>query len=186
MSSQRPEPLRTVARRNRDRILEVARDALAASGDASLNSIARKAGVGPATLYRHFPTRESLMLAVHRQDVEQLVSLATVLLAGHPPLDALRLWLDRLAHYARIKHGVADVLRAATGDPAAGAPLTGALAVLLEACDRAGVIRPGMGPADVLLLTAFLWHPDPPPGRDQARRLLAVTLDGLRAGATAG
>ncbi|MEO3812319.1 TetR/AcrR family transcriptional regulator [Sphaerisporangium sp. B11E5] len=181
MSSQRPEPLRAVARRNRDRILEVARDALTASADASLNSIAKKAGVGPGTLYRHFPTRESLVLAVYRHDVEHLAGLAAVLLAAYPPLEALRVWLDRLAHYGRVRRGLADALRGATGDAPTGDPLTGALATLLEACERAGVIRPGITPGDVLLLTGFLWRTAPA----RAGRLLDIVLDGLHAGAPA-
>src|SRR5260370_5217150 len=110
------ETLRTDARENKGRILEVARDPLAADPEASLNSIAKKAGVGPGTLYRHFPNRESLVLAVYRYDVQQLVDSAPALLKQHQPLEALRLWFDRLAYYGRIKHGLADVLHAATSD----------------------------------------------------------------------
>jgi AcrR family transcriptional regulator len=84
------EPLRSNARQNRERILEVAHDALTASSTASLNSIARKAGVGIATLYRHFPSREALVLAVYRHEVQRLVDAAPVLLKTHPPIDALR------------------------------------------------------------------------------------------------
>src|SRR3954468_12890029 len=107
---------RADALQNRARIVEVARDALTADGDASLNSIAKKAGVGPGTLYRHFPNREALVLAVYRPHVQQRADSAPALLGEHPPLDALRLWFDRLAYYGRIKHGLADVLHAATSD----------------------------------------------------------------------
>src|SRR3981189_2908491 len=93
------QPQRSDALKNREAILQAAHDALAESPHASLNSIAKRAGVGPGTLYRHFPTREALVLAVYRHDVQQLVDSAPVLLEEHSPLDALRLWFDRLAHY---------------------------------------------------------------------------------------
>src|SRR5882757_859894 len=102
VAREQGEHLRADAQHNRDRILEVARDAFAASGEVSLNSIAKKAGVGPGTLYRHFPSREALLLA------------------EYSPLRALRLWFDRLAYYGRIKHGLADVLHAATSDGLVG------------------------------------------------------------------
>ena len=84
--------LRADARENRDRILDVARGALAADPSASLNSIAKAAGVGPGTLYRHFPSREALVLGIYRQEIDAMVALAPVLLAEHPPLRAFRLW----------------------------------------------------------------------------------------------
>ena len=186
MTQRQHEPLRADAQQNRDRILDVAHDALAASSDASLNSIAKKAGVGPGTLYRHFPNREALVLAVYRHDVQQLVDSAPVLLEEHPPLDALRLWFDRLAHYGKIKHGLADVLHAATSDGLVGetyGPVIGAITLLQRACEEAGSIRPGLDPDDVLLVMGFLWRIDP--SRDweaRAGRLLDLVMDGLRAG----
>ncbi|GLW06454.1 TetR family transcriptional regulator [Microtetraspora sp. NBRC 13810] len=180
-------PLRAHARQNRDRILEVAREAFAASGDASLNSIAKKAGVGAGTLYRHFPTREALVLAVYQHDVHLLVGAAPALLEEHPPLTALRLWLDRLAHYGKIKHGLADVLHAATSDGLAGetyGPVIGAITLLLRACEEDGGIRPGCDPDDILLLLGFLWRIDPGAGSEErTRRMLDLVMDGLRAGA---
>jgi AcrR family transcriptional regulator len=184
------ESLRADAQHNRDHILEVARDALAASGDASLNSIAKRAGVGPGTLYRHFPTREALVLAVYRHDVQQLVDSATALLTEHPPLEALRLWFDRLAYYGRIKHGLADVLHAATSDGLAGetyGPVIGAITLLLRACEQAGTIRPGLDPDEVLLMVGFLWRiAARDDWRARASRMLDVVMDGLRAGAPVG
>jgi AcrR family transcriptional regulator len=184
------ESLRADAQHNRDHILEVARDALAASGDASLNSIAKRAGVGPGTLYRHFPTREALVLAVYRHDVQQLVDSATALLTEHPPLEALRLWFDRLAYYGRIKHGLADVLHAATSDGLAGetyGPVIGAITLLLRACEQAGSIRPGLDPDEVLLMVGFLWRiAARDDWRARASRMLDVVMDGLRAGAPVG
>jgi AcrR family transcriptional regulator len=185
MTLRQRHTLRSDAQQNRDRILQVARDALTASSHASLNSIAKKAGVGPGTLYRHFPNREALVLAVYRHDVQQLVDSAPALLDEHPPLDALRLWFDRLAYYGRIKHGLADVLRAATSDGLIGetyGPVIGAVTLLLRACEEAGSIRPGLDPDDLLLLMGFLWRIDPS-GDWEARagRLLDLVMDGLRA-----
>jgi AcrR family transcriptional regulator len=185
MIQRQQEPRRADALHNRDRILEVARDAFAASGDASLNSIAKQAGVGPGTLYRHFPNREALVLAVYRHDVQQLADSAPLLLDEHPPLAALRLWFDRLAYYGKIKHGLADVLHAVTSDGLAGetyGPVIGAITLLLRACEQAGSIRSGIDPDDVLLLLGFLWRIDPGGDRDaRASRLLDLVMDGLRA-----
>jgi AcrR family transcriptional regulator len=190
MAPRQHEPMRSDAQHNRDRILDVARDALATSGEASMNSIARKAGVGPGTLYRHFPNREALVLAVYRHDVQQLVDLAPVLLDEHPPLEALRLWFDRLAYYGKIKHGLADVLHAATTDGLAGetyGPVLGAITLLLRACEEVGSIRPGLDPDDVLLLVGFLWRIDPSGGWEgRASRLLDLVMDGLRAQPASG
>src|SRR5690349_1926125 len=91
------EDLRADARANRDRILDAARDSLATDPAASLNSIAKAAGVGAGTLYRHFPDRESLVLAMYRKEIETLVALAPALLRKHAPLKAFRIWCDRLA-----------------------------------------------------------------------------------------
>jgi AcrR family transcriptional regulator len=187
---QRPgELLRADAQQNRDRLIEVAREALAASADASLNSIAKRAGVGAGTLYRHLPTREALVLAVYRYDVQQLADAAPALLADHPPLTAMRLWFDRLARDGRINHGLADALQSATTDgPAAEVygPVTGAIAQLLAACEQAGCIRPGLGPDDLLLLLGFLWRAGEGDGAAaRASRLLGLVMDGLRTGAPA-
>ncbi len=187
MAEPQHECLRADAQQNRERIIEAARDALAAGGDASLNSIAKQAGVGPGTLYRHFPSREALILAVYRYDVEQLADSAPELLADHPPIEALRLWSDRLAHYGMIKHGLAAALRAATSGGLAGEtydPVVGAISLLLTACEQNGTITPGHDPDDVLLLLGFLWRIDPGPGASvRTARLLDVVIRGLRAGA---
>ncbi len=183
----RRDPLRTDAQQNRARILEVAREAFAESGDASLNSIAKKAGVGPGTLYRHFPNREALVLAVYRYDVQKLADTAPELLASHRPLQALGLWCDQLAHYGLIKHGLADVLHSATSDGLAGetyGPVIGAITTLLKACEQDGSIRPGIDPDDILLLLGFLWRIDPgPDAATRAARLLDLVMAGLQGGA---
>lgn len=178
------ESLRADAQQNRQRILTVALATLTAVPDASLNSIAKAAGVGPGTLYRHFPSREALILAVYRQEIDQLVALGGTLLGENPPLTALRLWFDRLAHFGRIKHGVADVLHAAMNEGVAGetyAAMVAALDRLLRACAVAGEIREGVDPEDVLLLVGFLWRVPPgPAGVARAERLLDLVMDGLR------
>ena len=192
MAQKQAEPLRADAQQNRDRILEVAHDALTASGTASLNSIAKAAGVGIGTLYRHFPTREALVLAVYRHEVQQLVDAAPLLLETQPPIDALRQWMDRLAHYGMTKSGLADALfTATTTHDALSAetygPVIGALSLLLQANERAGTIRPGLDPDDVLLILGFLWRIDPKTDwRSRSSRLLDLLMHGLRAGAPAG
>ncbi|MGW2254298.1 TetR/AcrR family transcriptional regulator [Kitasatospora sp. NPDC001660] len=176
---------RTDAERNRARILDVARDALARSGDVTMKSIAQRAGVGQGTLYRHFPTREALVLAVYRHDVGELVDSVTELLAEHEPWDALRVWFDRLAAFGRVKHGLAEVLHAATRQDLSAEyyqPVVDAIDRLLNAGRRAGQVRADVDGPDVLLLVSFLWRAD----RDEdwhrrAHHLLRVVLDGLRA-----
>jgi AcrR family transcriptional regulator len=177
-------PGRADARENRERILEVARDALAASPDVSLNAIAKAAGVGPGTLYRHFPNREALVLGVYRHEIGQLVALAPALLKKHPPLVALRRWFDRLAHYGRIKHGLADVLHAAMNEGVLSetyGPMVGAIDLLLRAGEAAGSIRRGVDAEDVLLLMGFLWRIEPGrAGEARAERLLDLVMDALQ------
>jgi len=114
MAQRQTEPLRSDAQLNRDRILAVALEALTASTTASLNSIAQQAGVGIGTLYRHFPTREALVLEVYRNEVQNVVNAAPELLATMPPFDALRAWMELVAHYGMAKAGLADALSNAT------------------------------------------------------------------------
>jgi AcrR family transcriptional regulator len=171
---------------NRDAILEAALSGLTESADASLNSIAKRAGVANATLYRHFPTRESLILAVYQQEVAQVVEAADVLLAERTPEQALSAWVERLAQYAMTKHGLADALRAATSsDPQfieTYDAIVGALGRLLVAAEDAGQIREGLDPNDVILALAGLWQIDPQSDwRAKARRLYSVVFTGLRA-----
>ena len=189
MAHRQTEPLRADAQQNRARILAVAIEAFTESSTASLNSIAKKAGVGIGTLYRHFPTREALVLEVYRHEVQQLTDAAPVLLATMPPLDALRAWLDCAAHYGMTKAGLADafstVITSHEGLAAETYGLVlGALSLLLHANEQAGTIRAGLDPADVLTLMSFLWRIDPiGDWRSRSNRLLDLFIDGLRAGA---
>jgi AcrR family transcriptional regulator len=106
------KPLRADARRNRDRLIEVAAKAFASSGvGASLEAIAREAGVGPGTLYRHFPAREVLIEAVYRREVEGLVAAAEELARTSEPDEALAEWMQRFVGYMATKRGMRDSLR---------------------------------------------------------------------------
>ncbi|GAB2846725.1 purine salvage operon transcriptional regulator XdhR [Actinoallomurus bryophytorum] len=179
------KPVRSDARENRRRILEVARDAFAQSGDTSLNEIAKRAGVGPGTLYRHFPTRESLVLVVYRHEIEDLAALAPALLGTHPPLEALRLWLDRVARYGQLKYGAAEVIHAATTagmEDETYALVIAAIKQLLAAGSDAELLRPDIDPDDFLLLISFLWRIDPATGGEaRAARMLDLVMEGLLA-----
>jgi AcrR family transcriptional regulator len=179
---------RANARQNRERILAAAWDSLLESSEASLNSIAKRAGVGIGTLYRHFPTREALILAVYRHEVQQAADAAPALLARLAPVDALREWMERLAHYGMTKVGLAGALSSVASHDSLAAeayePVIGALSMLLQANERAGTIRPGLDPDDVLLMMGFLWRIDPRTDwRSRSGRLLDLLMDGLRAGA---
>jgi AcrR family transcriptional regulator len=187
---QASRPLRADARENREKLLSAALAAFARSGaDASLDAIARDAGVGIGTLYRHFPTREALVLAAYRHEVDRLCEAATDLLDTMPPDRALREWMDRLARYVIAKQGLADALKEATADDTAPLPavygqVLAALEALLEAGARAGTIRSDLSADDVLRAMSGLMQLNPRgEWQDQARRLLDLLMDGLRAGA---
>ena len=177
--------VRADAQRNREHILQVAHDAFAESGTTSLNEIAKRAGVGPGTLYRHFPTRESLILAVYRRDVQRLVDSVDDLLRTHAPLDAFRVWFQTLADYIRVKHGLGEALHSAAVQDAINetyAPVVTAVGRLIDACAADGSLRSDVDPADVLLLMGFLWRAaDGPEGKNQARRIMNLVVEGLQA-----
>lgn len=185
-----PKPTRKDARDNRERILAAARDALSASGGASLTAIAKGAGVGIGTLYRHFPTREALILELYHHDIQRLIDLAPALLRAHPPPAALRAWLDEVARYAPLKYGVAEVIHAATDggrDDEHYQPFIAAIATLLDAGSADGTLKPGLDPEDVLLQLSVLWRIDPArDGQARAARILNLILDGLRQPPEAG
>jgi AcrR family transcriptional regulator len=142
--------------------------------------------VGAGTLYRHFPTREALLLAVYQHDVQRLVDSVPDMLAAHDddPVEAFRLWFERLAEYIRIKHGLGEALHGAAAQDAINAtyaPVTAAIAQLLAACEAAGAFRPGLDPSDVLLLMSGLWRTGSgKDGEAQARRLFSLAVEWLR------
>jgi AcrR family transcriptional regulator len=119
-NSTTPRKPRADAERNRHRLAEVAKEAFAEhGGDVTLDEIAKRAGVGIGTLYRHFPTRDAMLQAVYRHEVEQLATAATTLLETMKPLDALRAWLRLFAEYIGTKKIIVQALSAATSDNAA-------------------------------------------------------------------
>ncbi|MEU1619656.1 TetR/AcrR family transcriptional regulator [Streptomyces sp. NPDC005722] len=184
MNPKPPGPTRKDARDNRERILTAAREELSTSSGASLTAIARKAGVGIGTLYRHFPTREALIMELYRHDIGKLIGRAPELLEVHPPLTALRLWFDEVAHYGRLKFGVAEVVHAATNgglDDENYEPFVAAIGTLLEAGAAEGSLKRGLDPEDVLLQLSVLWRIDPARnGEARAGRILDLIVDGLR------
>jgi AcrR family transcriptional regulator len=181
-------PLRADARRNRDRLLEAAVRAFSTpgSGEVTLEAIARAAGVGIGTLYRHFPTREALVEAAYRNELARLCDAVPDLLAEHAPDRALRVWMDRFVDYMTTKRGMADALRAVIasgGNPFAQSRerMVGAIGALLGAAVAAGTVRPDADPADVLTaLSGVSLAAGAPEQREQAGRLLDLIMDGLR------
>jgi AcrR family transcriptional regulator len=185
MAERQPRQ-RSDAAENRQLILSAALLALSESSEASLNSIAARAGVANATLYRHFPTRESLVLEVYRYEVQQLVEDADNLLDSLVPADALREWVQRLARYAMTKHGLAAALRTATG-PGTSLfaetydQIVGALGRLLDAAAQSGAIRSNLNPDTVILALAGLWEIDPKSDwKATADQLYELVLMGLQ------
>lgn len=175
---------RADAQRNRARILQVAFAAFADDPDISLNAIAKRAGVGPGTLYRHFPTREALLLAVYREEIDSLAGSVGRLLDEQAPLDAFCSWARKLAELTRVKHGLGEALASPSAQAVIDAtygPVTAAIGQLLEAAEARGDIRAGVDPGDVLLLLSALWRvPKGDAGLLQADRILDMIVDSLK------
>ncbi|MFF1379325.1 TetR/AcrR family transcriptional regulator [Streptomyces sp. NPDC058308] len=187
MARDTERPLRADAQRNRDKILAAAVRVFTEEGlDAHFERIAREAGVGTGTLYRNFPTREVLIEAAYRNEVARLCDAVPGLLATMPPREALRAWMDRFIDYATAKLGMADALRAVVasgGDPYAHSRdmIQAAISRLMAAGTEAGVLRTDIRPTDVFAaLAGIALTSAKPDQRDQAERLLDLTLDGLR------
>ncbi|NLU77395.1 TetR/AcrR family transcriptional regulator [Micromonospora sp. HNM0581] len=187
MPEQPTRPLRADAQRNRHRLLEAAVRAFSSHGaDVTLEQIARDAGVGIGTLYRHFPTREALVEAAYRNELERLCDSAAELLEELPPEAATRAWMDLFIDYLSTKREMADALRlviAAGTNPFAQSRdrLLTALTRLLAAGATTGTIRPDVDPGDVLAgLSGVSLVAGGREQRDQARRLLNLLMDGLR------
>ncbi|WP_342643826.1 TetR/AcrR family transcriptional regulator [Rhodoligotrophos ferricapiens] len=180
-------PLRADARRNREKLIEVAAAAFAQYGvDASLEEIARQAGVGIGTLYRHFPTREHLVEVVYRREVESVCAAAEELARTLPPDAALEQWMQRFVDYIATKRGLAASLRVllttnATFFSETSGRVTHALGKLVENAIASGSIRGDIDATDVLhALTGIYAAPDTPDWRERSRRLVSLLMDGLR------
>jgi AcrR family transcriptional regulator len=173
--------------RNRERLVAAAKAAFAETGPgASLEEIARRAGVGIGTLYRHFPTRDAVIEAVYRREVEQLAAAATRLLESQAPGDALHEWLRLLIDYIVTKKVVAQAISPTVGGvaalyPSSGAQITEAMAQLMTRAVASGDIRGDIDSTDLLRgLVGFTYGADAPGWRESALRLLDIMMDGLR------
>jgi AcrR family transcriptional regulator len=178
---------RADAIRNRERVLEAAKAVFSAGGaDASLEAVAKQAGVGIGTLYRHFPTREDLFEAVYRREVEQLGDLAGQLKGEAEPVDALRRWMHSTVEFVATKKGMLAALQlAAYGSPELHAytfdRLTKAVGALLARAVAAGEIRADISAEDVLrALIGMCYLHDQPGWQTSVLRLVDVFVDGLR------
>ena len=179
--------LRADATRNRDQLLAVATRVFGtAGGEPSMRAIAREAGVGIGTLYRHFPTREALVDAVYRDQVTRLTSGADTLLADHPPAVALRRWMDLFGDWIATKNGMLDTMLAMieAGEIAhlqTQTELHAAIGKLLDAGRAAGDISADITAEDIAagLIGIFTVAPQPE-HHTRAARLLDILMNGLR------
>ncbi|WP_432053942.1 TetR/AcrR family transcriptional regulator [Streptomyces sp. bgisy022] len=180
-------PMRADARRNRERLLQVAAEAFAEQGEgASLDDIARRAGVGSGTLYRHFPTRRALLEAVYADRIAALAARGGDLADRLPPGPALRAWLDELgAGMIRVR-GLKALLGPAVGGgdggPGCCEPLLGAARLLVGAAQEAGTLRRDVEPVDVLrLVHGVATASELADGEgDHVRRYVGLLVEGLR------
>ena len=178
---------RADAQRNRERILEVAKEAFTRYGaNASLDDIAKQVGVGPGTLYRHFPTREELLKAVYRTELEKLAAAADTLSETMPPIEALRAWLLLFVDAIAAKHLIGPALNTLLGDPkkvfeASYAKMYEAIRALVKRGVASGEIRRDIDPMD--LLRALIGVSNVALGPDwqqSARRLVDILIAGSR------
>jgi AcrR family transcriptional regulator len=190
MAMTETRTLRVDARRNHDRLVAEAAAAFSERGvDVPLEEIARHADVGIGTLYRHFPTRDALIEAVYRREVELLCDSADELLRDCPASDALELWLLRFVEYVAAKRGMADALKSVLGaDSALFADshrrISDAINQLVEAGVGAGSIRGDVEPFDLLrAVSGICLATDRDGWRADAKRLTGLLMDGMRYGA---
>jgi AcrR family transcriptional regulator len=181
---------RADACRNRDRLLEVASDAFATHGvDASLEKIAKAAEVGIGTLYRHYPTRDALIEAVYRHNVDLLCDGADELAETLPPDEALAQWMQRFVAYVGTKKGLATYLKSVVSADSdlfvsTHARVQATIGALVDAAAAAGSIRPGVEGMDLLrALSGVCLMADAPGGPEQGAKVASLLMDGLRYGA---
>jgi AcrR family transcriptional regulator len=178
---------RADAQRNRARILEAAKKEFTRSGaNASLEEIAKKAGVGPGTLYRHFPTREDLLVAVYRSEMEKLAAAERTLADSKAPVEALRAWLLLFVDAVATKQIIAPVLNTLVGDPkklfeASYARIHEALRTLVKRAIKDGDIRQDLDPIDLLRAIVGVANvATSPDWQESARRLVDILIAGAR------
>lgn len=180
-----PRKLRADAQRNRERILEVAKGAFTRYGaNASLDDIAKEAGIGAGTLYRHFPTRDALLEAVYRSEVEKLAAAERELSAKLPALEALRAWMLLFIDYIAAKHIIAPALNTIVGGVArlyegSRAQITGAIDALVKRAIKSGDIRRDLDAFDLLrALIGVSNVASSPDWQQSARRLVDILITG--------
>jgi len=178
---------RADAQRNRERILEVAKQAFTRSGaDTSLDDIAKQAGVGPGTLYRHFPTREELLKAVYRNELENLATAGEKFAETMPPVEALRAWLLLFVDAVAAKQIIAPALNTLVGDhkkvfEASYAQVHEAIRRLVKRAVNSGDIRKDLDPSDLLRVLVGVAHvASSPDWQQSARRLVDILIAGSR------
>ena len=191
MAKNRSQPAqrkpRTDAQRNRERILEVSKEAFTRSGaDASLDDIAKQAGVGAGTLYRHFPTRDALIEAVYRSEVEKLAAAEHKFTETMPPVDALRTWMLLFVDHIAAKQIIAPALNSVVEGPSklyegSRGLIHGAIDALVKRAIKSGDIRRDLDPFDLLRALIGVSHVATGPGWQQsARRLVDILITGSR------
>lgn len=185
----RPRKPRADSQRNREKLLETAKAAFTEIGtEVSLEEIARRAGVGIGTLYRHFPNRDAILADVYRRGVEQLSEAAATLLESHPPREALRAWMRLFVEYMAAKKVIAPALNAMAGGStelyaASGPRITDAVSLLVERARAAGEIRADVEPLDLLnALVGLAYGMSLPDWQASATRMVDVLVDGLTRG----
>jgi AcrR family transcriptional regulator len=184
--SSRRKP-RTDAQRNRERILEVAKQAFTRSGaNSSLDDIAKDAGVGAGTLYRHFPTRDALIAAVYRTEVEKLAAAERNFAEALPAIEALRAWMLLFVDYIATKQIIAPALNTFVGGPSklyegSRAPIEGAINALVKRAIKSGDIRKDLDPFDLLrALIGVSNVASSPDWQQSAKRLVDILISGSR------
>src|SRR5271154_1967564 len=185
ITSRKP---RTDAQRNRGRILEVAKHAFTQSGsNASLDDIAKEAEVGAGTLYRHFPTRDTLIEAVYHTEVEKLAAAERKFAEAMPPIEALRAWMMLFVDYIAAKQIIAPALNTYVGGPSklyesSRAQVQGAINALVKRAIKSGDIRKDLEPFDLLrALVGVSNVATSPDWQQSARRLVDILISGSRA-----
>lgn len=178
---------RSDAQRNRERILEVAKEAFTRHGaNASLDEIAKQANVGAGTLYRHFPSRDALIEGVYRNEVEKLAAAASRFAETKPPSEALRAWMLLLVDYIAAKHIIAPALNSVVGGPSrlyesSRNLLQGAIGELVERAAKSGDVRQDLDASDLLRAVIGVSHVGSGPDWQQsARRLVDILIAGSR------
>ena len=187
LSARKP---RADAQRNRERILEVAREAFTRDGaDATLDDIARQAGIGPGTLYRHFPTRDALIEAVYRSAVEKLTAAGERFTAAKPPLEALRAWMLLFIDHVADKRLILPAMDTVAGGSmrlieGTRNMIQGAFVILVQQAIDSGDLRADVDPNDYVRALVGVFHTTALPGWEaSARRIVDMLIAGSRAGA---